>query len=208
MPSGITVRAAGDSFLDSIGSPNTRRAYGIAVDKTTATLGETRRLADVADDEIGETLETLWGSSAVNTWNARRAAVASWLAWCREHGHTAPAVPAWVKRSTPPDSTTPVHSRTAIDRLIARRDIDLREKTLWRMLYETCARTEELLQVNIEDLDLAGRCCPVKSKGAKPRTRRRGATYHEYAHELVYWDAGTARLLPRLTKGRTRGPLF
>ena len=208
LPSGITVRAAGDSFLDSIGSPNTCRAYGIAVDKTTATLGETRRLADVADDEIGETLETLWGSSAVNTWNARRAAVASWLAWCREHGHTAPAVPAWVKRSTPPDSTTPVHSRTAIDRLIARRDIDLREKTLWRMLYETCARTEELLQVNIEDLDLAGRCCPVKSKGAKPRTRRRGATYHEYAHELVYWDAGTARLLPRLTKGRTRGPLF
>ena len=29
-----------------------------------------------------------------------------------------------MKRSTPPDSTTPVHSRTAIDRLFARRDID------------------------------------------------------------------------------------
>jgi integrase/recombinase XerC len=26
--------------------------------------------------------------------------------------------------------------------------------------------------------------------------------------ELVYWDAGTARLLPRLLKGRTRGPVF
>ena len=171
-------------------------------------LGDARPLADVADDEIGETLETLWGDAAVNTWNARRAAVASWLAWCRELGHTAPAVPAWVKRSTPPDSATPVHSRTAIDRLIARRDIDIREKTLWRMLYETCARTEELLQVNIEDFDLAGRCAPVKSKGAKPRTRRRGATHHEYAHELVYWDAGTARLLPRLIKDRTSGPLF
>jgi len=24
----------------------------------------------------------------------------------------------------------------------------------------------------------------------------------------VYWDAGTARLLPRLLKGRTRGPVF
>ncbi|AXK88490.1 Site-specific recombinase XerD [Nocardia farcinica] len=208
LSSGITVRAAGDGFLDSIRSPNTRRSYAIAVDKTTARLGEARPLANVADDEIGETLETLWGEAAVNTWNARRAAVASWLAWCREHGHLAPAVPAWVKRSTPPDSATPVRSRTAIDRLITRRDIDLRDKTLWRMLYETCARTEELLQVNIEDLDLAGRCCPVKSKGAKPRTRRRGAAHHEYAHELVYWDAGTARLLPRLTKGRTRGPLF
>ena len=26
--------------------------------------------------------------------------------------------------------------------------------------------------------------------------------------ETVYWDAGTARLLPRLLKGRTRGPVF
>ncbi|MFH5227598.1 tyrosine-type recombinase/integrase [Antrihabitans spumae] len=204
----ITLRAAADAFLDSIRSPNTRRAYTIALDKTTAVLGEDRPLADVADDEIGETLETLWGESAVNTWNARRAAVASWLVWCREHGYPAPKVAVWVKRSTPPDSNTPVHSRTAIDRLIARRDIDLREKTLWRMLYETCARTDELLQINIEELDSAGRCAPVKAKGAKPRTRRRGATHAEHQLELVYWDAGTARLLPRLITGRTRGPLF
>ncbi|WP_328394152.1 hypothetical protein [Nocardia sp. NBC_00416] len=138
----ITVRTAGDSFLDTIRAANTRRAYATAVDKTAAALGQTRPLADVADDEIGETLETLWGEAAVNTWNARRAAVASWLTWCREHGHRGPVVPAWVKRSTPPDSDTPVRSRTAIDRLIARRDIDIREKPLWRMLYETCARTE------------------------------------------------------------------
>lgn len=26
--------------------------------------------------------------------------------------------------------------------------------------------------------------------------------------EKVYWDACTARLLPRLLKGRTRGPVF
>lgn len=26
--------------------------------------------------------------------------------------------------------------------------------------------------------------------------------------ETVYWDTGTARLLPRLLKGRTRGPVF
>lgn len=33
----------------------------------------------------------------------------------------------------------------------------LREKTLWRMLYETTARAEEILGVNIEELDLARR---------------------------------------------------
>jgi site-specific recombinase XerD len=76
------------------------------------------------------------------------------------------------------------------------------------MLYETCTRTEELLQINIEDLDLTGRCAPVKSKGAEPRTRRRNATHHEFVLDTVYWDAGTARLLPRLIKDRTRGPVF
>lgn len=76
------------------------------------------------------------------------------------------------------------------------------------MLYETCARAEELLQLNIEDLDLAGRCALVKSKGAKLRTRRRGAAHHEHVLETVHWDAGTARLLPRLIRDRTRGPVF
>ncbi|AWZ23038.1 site-specific integrase [Rhodococcus ruber] len=212
-----TLRTAAEAFLDTIGSANTRRAYGIAIVKTVdaidgrgpdGLIGASRALDSVTDAEIGAVLEALWGQAAVNTWNARRAAVAKWLSWCREQGWTAPAVPSSAARSTPPDSQTPVRSRTAIDRLISRRDIGLREKTLWRMLYETCARTEELLQLNIEDLDLAGRCARVKSKGAKPRTRRRGATHHEHVLETVYWDAGTARLLPRLLRGRTHGPVF
>jgi integrase len=109
---------------------------------------------------------------------------------------------------TPPDSETPARSKMAVDRLIARRDVHLREKTLYRMLYETCARSEEILGVNIEDLDLAGRRAPVKAKGARPRTRRRGVMREDFVLETVYWDAGTARLLPRLLKGRTRGPVF
>ena len=48
----------------------------------------------------------------------------------------------------------------------------------------------------------------MKSKGAKPRTRRKSASRVEHVLETVYWDAGTARLLPRLVGGRTRGPLF
>lgn len=96
----------------------------------------------------------------------------------------------------PPDSDTPVRSRTAIVRLIARR-VHIREKTLWRMLYETCARAEELLQVNIEDLDLAGRCCPMKSKDAISRTCRGGAAHHEYVLETAYWSVRRNGFLPR-----------
>ncbi|GLP64353.1 hypothetical protein TUSST3_09730 [Streptomyces sp. TUS-ST3] len=210
LPTGkaLTVQAAADRYLESVPNPNTARSYSIGVSKTVEHLGASRPLESVADDEIGEALEQLWGSGAVNTWNARRASVQSWLNWCREKGYGGPTVPAWAKRITPPDSDTPAHSKSEIDRLLARRDIHLREKTLWRMLYETAARSDEILALNIEDLDFAGRRCQVKAKGAKAKTRRRGETREDFVLEPVYWDAGTARLLPRLLKGRTRGPVF
>lgn len=86
----------------------------MGVGKTTERIGEARPLASVADDEIGEVLELLWGTAAVNTWNPRRAGVLSWLGWCREHGYEGPMVPAWTKRLAVPDSETPARSKTAI----------------------------------------------------------------------------------------------
>lgn len=210
LPTGkaLTVRTAADVFLDSLGNPNTVRNYGIGVGKTAARLSEGRPLASVADDEIGGALELLWGTAAVNTWNARRAGVLSWLGWCQEHGYDGPMVPTWAKRLTVPDSETPARSKMAVDRLVARREVHLRERTLWRMPYETAARAEEVLGVNIEELDFAARRCPVKAKGARTKARRRGQAREDFVPEPVYWDAGTARLLPRLLKGRTRGPVF
>jgi hypothetical protein len=99
-----TVRAAADAFPDWLRNPNTVRSYATGVGKTAERIGEGRPLGSVADDEIGEALEMLWGPAAVNTWNARRAAVLSWLGWCAECGYDAPAVPAWTKRLAVPDS--------------------------------------------------------------------------------------------------------
>jgi integrase len=77
-------------------------------------------------------------------------------------------------------------SKTAIERLLKRRDIPLREKALWRMLYETAARASEILALNVEDLDLEARTAPIRSKGG--------------AKEEVCWGTGTAHLLPRLLR--------
>jgi integrase len=52
----------------------------------------------------------------------------------------------------------------------------------------------ELLSLNVEDLDLEFRRGRVTSKGG--------------AIEYVHWATGTARLLPRLLRGRTSGPVF
>ena len=54
------------------------------------------------------------------------------------------------------------------------------------MLYETAARASEVLALNVEDLDLEQRRAAIRSKG--------GDT------EFVYWDTGTAHLLPRLLR--------
>lgn len=46
------------------------------------------------------------------------------------------------------------------------------------------------------------------AKGARSKARGRGRAREDFVLETVYWDAGTARLLPRLLKGCTRGPVF
>ncbi|WP_245664403.1 hypothetical protein [Nocardia grenadensis] len=69
-----TLRGSAEAFLDTLGSGNTRRAYGIAIVKTVDQLdacdglpGSGRGLDSVSDDEIGAALESLWGQAAVNT---------------------------------------------------------------------------------------------------------------------------------------------
>ncbi len=47
------------------------------------------------------------------------------------------------RRPEAPDETRAI-DRAAIERLLTRRDVSLREKTLWRMLYETAARASEI----------------------------------------------------------------
>jgi integrase len=84
--------------------------------------------------------------------------------------------------------------RARLDKLLTDDRHGLRERVLWRMLYETAARAEELLSLDVEDLDLEFRRGRVRSKGG--------------AIEYVHWATGTARLLPRLLRGRVSGPLF
>jgi integrase len=58
----------------------------------------------------------------------------------------------------------------------------LRERVLWTMLYETAARAEEILMLDVADLDTVNRCATVVRKGG--------------ARDVIYWQTGTARLLP------------
>ncbi|GAA1626779.1 hypothetical protein GCM10009733_024400 [Nonomuraea maheshkhaliensis] len=84
--------------------------------------------------------------------------------------------------------------RARLETLFADTSHAQRERVLWRLLYDTAARAEEILTLNVEDLDLEFRRARVVSEGG--------------AIERVHWATPTARLLPRLLAGRTAGPVF
>ena len=121
-------------------------------------------------------------------------AIQSFIAYCRRN--------QWInhdpmklvdRRRQPRDQTKAIPTRTW-ETLWSRRDINLREKTLWRMLYETAARAGEILGLNVEDLDLPRKRAVITAKGG-----------HK---EYVFWASGAARLLSRYLAGRRRGPVF
>ena len=148
-----TIQAAADAFLSSprYASPNTRRGYTGVLDRLLAGLGASRPLAEVSGEELAGLLEQLGGQRAPATWNRNRGAVAAWLSWCAASRLPAPVLPASAERRREHLNATRAVPRPAIDRALNRRDVPLREKTLWRMLYETAARASEVLALNIED---------------------------------------------------------
>ena len=193
-----TVTAAVDAFLAAPRnrrSPHTQRAYAGVLDKLTDRLGGGRDLATVTEAEIGAALEQLWGDAAPATWNQRRTAVGSWLSWCRTAQRwDAPALPPAAERRRENSDSTQAVDAAVIDRLCRDRRIPLRERTLWRLLYETASRASAVLALTIEDLDMPNKRARVVQKGGDVM--------------WLHWGTDSAHLLPRLIGGRTVGPLF
>ena len=148
-----TVQAAAGPFLSSprYANPNTRRGYTGVPGRLLAALGASPPLAEVSGEELAGLLEQLWGRCALAAWNRNRGAVTAWLSWCATNRLAAPVLPASAERRREHLNATRAIPRPAIDRALSRRDVPLREKTLWRMLYETAARASEVLALNIED---------------------------------------------------------
>jgi integrase/recombinase XerD len=98
-----------------------------------------------------------------------------------------------MRRREHPDRTRAL-TRSQLEALWRRRDLRLRDKTLWRLLYETAARASEALNLDVTDMDLANNRAWVISKGG--------------AVEWIHWQTPIARLLARLLTARTSGPVF
>jgi integrase len=193
----ITLGRAADAYLATLRGAeqeNTRRVYGRVLHRMIAEFG-----GGTAPDEIGVELLTTWfgeqwGERAPSTWNVSLDAVRSAVAYWQRQGWLAADPSRLLVRRKPRPDRSRALSRAEVEQLLTREDISIRERTLWRMLYETAARSAEVLRLDVEDLDMPNR---------KARVRRKGG-----AIDVIVWQTGTARLLPRLLKGRTSGPVF
>ncbi|MEV1245581.1 tyrosine-type recombinase/integrase [Nonomuraea sp. NPDC049750] len=124
------------------------------------------------------------------TWLAVMKAAIAW--WCARGWLAGNPIIGIERRPAPPNRTRALTREQITD--LFELKAGLRERALWKALYETCARAEEILCLDIEDL------LPVDKRG---RVTSKGGSI-----DWVHWQSGTAQLLPRLLKGRTRGPVF
>jgi integrase/recombinase XerC/integrase/recombinase XerD len=190
-------RAAG-AFLATVANPNTARAYATALRALQAEFGPATPLGvlegEAGADAVAAWFIRAWGQRLPSTVNLRLDALGSACRWWRDQswlaGDPLVRIP---RRSRTPDRTRAL-SRAEVGALLGDPGTRVREKTLWRLLYESAARAGEVLALDADDLDLRNRRAKVRRKGG--------------AVDVIVWRTGTARLLPRLLAGRTSGPVF
>jgi integrase len=185
------------AYLTSLAGPEkagTRKTFSVPLRAMAAEFGPDLDVAALDGQRLAAWFTARWEPRAANTWNVALVAIRLACVYWRDQGWMA-ADPTTLlrRRDLPPDRSRAV-SRAEVESLLTREDIPLRDKTLWRMLYETAARSAEVLRLDVQDLDLPNRRAKVVRKGG--------------AVDIVVWQTGTARLLPRLLKGRKTGPLF
>jgi integrase len=166
------------------------RAYRGVLERLVGELGDGTDWPSAGELEAAAV--NLWGSLSPASWNRNAAVLRSFLSWSRRH-YGVEVEPPLERRRVSADRSRAI-PYVELERLWRREDIPLREKALWRLLYETAARASEALSLNVEDLDVAGKRARVRSKGGDL--------------DLLHFQSGSARLLPRLVAGRRHGPVF
>jgi site-specific recombinase XerD len=129
-----------------------------------------------------------------HSWNKHLSALTSFTAYCGRQDWLATDPGRRLERRKVTRTRDKAIPRARLERLFTDDRNPLRERVLWRMLYETCARAEEILGLDVPDLDMEFRRALVVEKGGD--------------RAYVHWETPTARLLPRLLAGRTVGPVF
>jgi integrase/recombinase XerC/integrase/recombinase XerD len=181
------------AFLDTITVPNTRRGYAIPLHRMVRDFKPDTNVAALDPAQVAGWFTFVWGGCSPKTFNTRLTALGSACAyWRKQEWLSGDPLVRLRTRPVPPDNSKAL-TRPQVATILGS-DAPLRARVLWTLLYESAARAEEVLLLNVPDLDAANRRAVVTRKGG--------------ARDVIVWQTGTARLLPRLLAGRKTGPVF
>jgi integrase len=192
-------RAVEDFLKNRDLAVTTRRVYELTLMALAEDLGGDVDVATITRDDLSSFLDRRHVGAAAKTWNRVVATFGSFFAYCGRQGWLGVSPAVGLERHRELADRSQVSRTRAIppeelETFLAAPHHALRERLLWRMLYETAARAQEILLLDVDDLDMANKRALVIGKGG-------------YA-ERVGWETATARLLPRYLAGRRAGPLF
>lgn len=199
-PDAVTIEMASYRFLAERDlAPTSQRVYAQTLSKLAEAVGPDTPIMLTTGHMIREHLDQRYATATPATFNRQIATLRSFFAWASRQRLVVEDPTDALERRKGRRTARQATSQRAIDygeleALWSRKDIALREKVLWRMLYETAGRASEILSLDVLDLDLGERSAPVVGKGG--------------GIERLHWATGTARLLPRYLGARTTGPLF
>ncbi|GLW91234.1 DUF6596 domain-containing protein [Actinokineospora globicatena] len=158
----------------------TSRSYGQTLGRLRKAVGDRTPITALTEHDVLAMFTATWAQASAKTWNRHRAAMRSFCSWAG-----LPDLVATVDRRREVKKPAP---SVDVDRVWELVDVPVRERLLWTMLRESGAQVRAVLDLDVEQLDLAGRRAIGRSR--------------------VRWREDTARLLPVVLDGRTAGPVF
>jgi integrase/recombinase XerC/integrase/recombinase XerD len=192
-----TLGQAASAYLATLAGPEsagTRRVYAGVLRALAAEFGAGTDAAAPPPAEVAAWFTAKWAGRSPSRWNTALDALRSASRYWAAQGWVADDPVRLLRRRSKAPNRARALSRGDVEELLGREDIAIRERVLWRLLYETAARSAEVLRLDVPELDMPNRRAKVRRKGG--------------AIDVVVWQTGTARLLPRLLKGRKSGPVF
>lgn len=192
-----TLSQAISDWLDAEPAPYTEkttvRDYRLTLTRCAAYMGCGRDCAAVSGQEWFATLTALWGARQAATWNRNRSAVRAFLQYLKDADVAKIELPALCKARKITIDRTKARDEDEIERLWAP-TVSLRERTFWRLLYESSSRAEAVLALDVPGVNLKQNRARAVIKGGDTA--------------WVYFEKTGAKLLEEYIGRRTAGPVF
>jgi Phage integrase family len=168
----VLLGRAATAYLATLAGPEqagTRLVYSRVLRRAERQYGADSPLADIGAEAFAAWFTGQWAGAlrprgtAPSTRSGRRPLTGGIGGWTTEDPS------CLLRRRRPRPDRSRALSRSEVGQLFAREDISIRERALWRMLYETAARSSEVLGLDVEDLDLPNRRARVRRKRRRHR---------------------------------------